>query len=114
MGEETECLWPEFDTTTGEFVTGVNAAAKAIEALQKAIEHSFPYYGDEYATCFSEGDSGNCGINCRVFLRGDCEQGQEIIAEEIKGNDIDSLVNMAEDEITFLRKAYPHSDLDLL
>lgn len=33
---------------------------------------------DDYATCFSEGDSGRCGIDCAVFQRGDCEHAGEI------------------------------------
>lgn len=30
-----------------------------------------------YGECFDNGMSGNCGIDCEVFLRGDCENGDE-------------------------------------
>lgn len=38
---------------------------------------------DDYATCYSEGVSGNCGIECAVFQRGDCEIAGEIEPEDI-------------------------------
>lgn len=32
-----------------------------------------------HGACFDEGQSGNCGIDCRVFLSGDCSIENEIV-----------------------------------
>ena len=46
--------------------------------------------------CFDVGIWGGCGINCPVFLRGDCNEPQELIeesVEEMPQDDIDELAD---------------------
>lgn len=42
------------------------------------------YDYDVEHTCFSEGNSGNCGVTCRVFECGDCENVSELGLESVE------------------------------
>lgn len=33
--------------------------------------------------CFDVGIWGGCGYNCPIFLRGDCEESQELVGDEV-------------------------------
>ncbi|UOK16760.1 hypothetical protein [Vibrio phage phiKT1024] len=71
---------------------------------------------DDYATCFSEGDSGRCGIDCAVFQRGDCEHAGEIepkyIVEHYKDDfetavEVIEMYNDYEEWMDAYREKYP-------
>ena len=44
------------------------------------MDYDYTYY-DDYATCDTEGINGNCGLECRVFKRGNCKIAGEFITE---------------------------------
>lgn len=54
--------------------------------------------------CFSNGDSGNCGLNCSAYLDGKCD-----IADEVYGN---LHKEMTAGDIEEFKELYPqHIDL---
>ena len=59
-------------------------------------------------TCYSEGDSGRCGFNCRVFNSGHCENFNEVIySDKISYDeflDLKLIYNLKGDEMKIIQQ----------
>lgn len=44
-----------------------------------------------HGLCFDEGQSGRCGWECRALLNGECSIPEELINEEITGDQLEIL-----------------------
>lgn len=47
-------------------------------------------------SCFDIGMSGSCGIECPLFLSGECDEPQEMIEDVIENCNIDEIKELAE------------------